>query len=134
MAQDDLVGNAPTERLVEWAEQGVFGRWGAPTPWIKPKVWRPTCSPDGLRLSIQAVRKELESKRRRRQFNRLDFGQTDVDAIVSHDRRVYAPTLKKVSLQAKANKPRPRPAHVAKNLDLLKACPSPASNRTVVPM
>ena len=27
MAQDDLVGNAPTERLVEWAEQK--GLWKA---------------------------------------------------------------------------------------------------------
>ena len=60
-----------------------------PKPWTKPRVWRQTCSADTSEHSVQPVRKKLESKGRRRQFDRLDLGQTDVDAIMSHDRRVY---------------------------------------------
>lgn len=68
-----------------------------PKRWTKPRVWRQTCSAEASEHSIQPVREKLESKGRRRQFDRLDFGQTDVDAIVSHDRRVYVPTSQKVS-------------------------------------
>ena len=44
------------------------------------------------------------------------------------------PHLSKVTFHANAKSPSPSPAQVAANLALLKVCPSPASNRTVVPM
>jgi hypothetical protein len=91
--------DAPWPKTTWWAMHPLNGSLSGPVKtdfgnptlclhWIKQKAWRQTCSDDA---SIQAVGHHFDAKGCFCQFNGLELGGADVNAVVSHVDPWYGP-------------------------------------------